>query len=126
MQDFAKMLGGLIVVFSLGGCGAQPECDSSETRKAVLDAISDNHSNPLVEFAAKNSMAKLGNNNDKPLYLLTQKMVTTSSSKDKRTLQCSGGISVSVGDVKATKEIEFTVQKADDGKLSVSVVPFQF
>jgi hypothetical protein len=53
-------------------------------------------------------------------------MVTTSTSKDKRTLQCSGGISVAVGDLKATKEINFTVQRSSDGKLSVSVAPFQF
>jgi hypothetical protein len=49
--------------------------------------------------------------------------VTTSSSNQKR---CSGAISVTVGDVKASKEIEFSVQKAVDGKLSVSVTPFQF
>jgi hypothetical protein len=31
-----------------------------------------------------------------------------------------------VGDVKASKEIDFAVQKVADGKLSVSVTPFQF
>jgi hypothetical protein len=49
--------------------------------------------------------------------------VTTSSSNQKR---CSGAISVTVGDVKASKEIDFSVQKATDGKLSVSITPFQF
>jgi hypothetical protein len=88
--------------------------------------------NPLETYAAKNSnvakekssAAKL--ENAKPLYLLGEKIVTTSTSKDKRTLTCSGGISVSVGDMKASKEVNFTVQQKSDGKLSVSVAPFEF
>ena len=115
----------------LASCDAKPECDTPETRKAILDIVSDDHRNPLVEFAArnstaKNSTAKASLENNKPLYLLGEKIVTTSSSNQKRTLQCSGAISVTVGDVKASKEIEFSVQKATDGKLSVSVTPFQF
>jgi hypothetical protein len=35
-------------------------------------------------------------------------------------------MSVSVGDTKATKEIEFSVQRSSDGKVSVAMVPFQF
>jgi hypothetical protein len=31
-----------------------------------------------------------------------------------------------VGDTKASKKIDFTVQQSSDGKLSVSVAPFQF
>ena len=121
----------LPILMSLGGCDPKPECDSPETRKAILDIVSDDHRNPLVEFAARNSTAKSSTakaslENNKPLYLLGEKIVTTSSSNQKRTLQCSGAISVTVGDVKASKEIEFSVQKATDGKLSVSVTPFQF
>jgi hypothetical protein len=116
----------LPMLISLGGCDPKPECDSPETRKAVLDIVSDDHRNPLVEFAARNSTAKVSLENNKPLYLLGEKIVTTSSSNQKRTLQCSGAISVTVGDVKASKEVEFSVQKATDGKLSVSVTPFQF
>ncbi|MET4201878.1 hypothetical protein [Bradyrhizobium sp. LA6.12] len=97
-----------------------------ETRKAILDIVSDDHRNPLVEFAARNSTAKANLENNKPLYLLGEKIVTTSASNQKRTLQCSGAISVTVGDVKASKEIEFSAQKSADGKLSVSVTPFQF
>lgn len=52
--------------------------------------------------------------------------MTISTSNQKRTLQCSGAISVTVGDVEASKEIEFSVQTSTDGKLSVSVTPFQF
>ncbi|WP_162137419.1 hypothetical protein [Bradyrhizobium sp. YR681] len=114
------------VIIFLGGCDAKPECDSPETRKAVLDAVSDDHRNPLVDFAAKNSTAKASLESKKPLYLLGEKIVTSSSSNGKRTLQCSGAISVAVGDVKASKEIEFSVQKSKDGKLSVAVTPFQF
>jgi len=123
----------------LSGCDAKPECDSIETRGAVLNIVSADHANPLVAYAARNSTVKTDDtknpaseenksagSNMKPLYLLGQRMVTTSTSKDKRTLQCSGGISVAVGDLKATKEINFTVQRSSDGTLSVSVVPFQF
>ena len=46
--------------------------------------------------------------------------------QDKLTVKCSGGISAAVGDIKATKEITFTVQQSSDGKISVSVDPFQF
>jgi hypothetical protein len=43
----------------LSGCDAKPECDSFETRNAVLQTVSDDHNNALVEYAAKNStMAK--------------------------------------------------------------------
>jgi len=31
-----------------------------------------------------------------------------------------------VGDIKATKEVTFTVQQSSDGKISVAVDPFQF
>ena len=112
----------------LSGCsgGARPECDTIETRHAVLQIVSDDHRNPLVDYAAKNSTAKPNQENTRPLYLLGQKIVTTSTSQDKRTLQCSGAISVSVGDIKASKEVDFTVQQAPDGKISVSVAPFQF
>jgi hypothetical protein len=116
----------LPILLFLAGCDAKPECDSPETRKAVLDIVSNDHRNPLVEFAARNSTAKASLENNKPLYLLGEKIVTTSSSNQKRTLQCSGAISVTVGDVKASKEVDFSVQKATDGKLSVSVTPFQF
>jgi hypothetical protein len=51
-------------------------------------------------------------------------MVTVSTDDTKRTLKCSGA--VTVGDVKASKEVNFTVQQASDGKSTVSVEPFQF
>ena len=119
----------------LGGCGPKPECDSFETRDAVLKAVSNDHNNALGRFAASNSTTKQpsgptsGAEAEKakqPIYLLGQKIVTTSTTPDKRTAVCSGAISVIVGDTKATKEIEFSVQQSSDGKISVSVTPFQF
>jgi hypothetical protein len=125
---------GLPVLIFLSGCGAEPECDSPETRSAVLQTVSDDHNNPLVKFAAKNSTAEKSDNaspeaeksREQPLYLLGQEIVTTATSEDRRTLTCSGSISVTVGDTKASKEVKFTVQQTPDGKLSVAVAPFQF
>ncbi|MBR0933154.1 hypothetical protein [Bradyrhizobium jicamae] len=110
----------------LGGCGDKLDCDSIETRNAVLQAVADDHRNALVNYAAKQSTAKADPENAKPIYVLGQKIVTTSAGGDKRTLQCSGGISVLFGNIKATKRIDFTVQQSSDGKMSVSVVPFEF
>jgi hypothetical protein len=60
------------------------------------------------------------------MYLLGDKMVTVSTGDNKRTMKCSGALSVTVGEAKATKEVNFTVQQAADGKTTVSVEPFQF
>ena len=118
----------------LSGCEAKPECDSFETRNAVLQTVSDDHNNALVKYAAKNSnVAKSSDANleaekskQQPSYVLGEKIVTTSTSENKRTLKCSGSMSVTVGDTKASKEVNFTVQQSSDGKISVSVDPFQF
>jgi hypothetical protein len=124
----------------LSGCNAKVECDSPETRDAVLKIVSDDHSNALATYAAKNSNVveedasnkglkgeqSAKSESVKPLYLLGEKIVTTSVSGDQRTLTCSGPMSVIVGDTKASKEVNFTVQRAPDGKMSVSVAPFQF
>ena len=115
-----------------GGCVPKVECDSPESRTAVLQIVSDDHSNALANYAARNSNVvkdvEKSENSDKakPLYLLGEKLVTTSISEDKKTLSCSGAISAVVGNTKASKEINFTVQRSPDGKLSVSVEPFQF
>jgi hypothetical protein len=115
----------------LAGCSAKPECDSFETRDAVLKSVSDDHNNALGKYAAKNSNSDGARSDaeqakERPLYLLGEKIITTSTSGDKRTLACSGSISVTIGDTKASKEIDFSVQQLSDGKISVSVTPFQF
>jgi hypothetical protein len=100
----------------------------------VLQTVSDDHNNALVQYAAKNSnVAKSSDTNleaktskQQPSYVLGEKIVTTSTGENKRTLKCSGSMSVTVGDTKASKEVNFTVQQSSDGKISVSVDPFQF
>ena len=120
------------VLILLSGCNAKPECDSFETRNAVLHAVSDDHDNALGKYAAKNSKTASEASPDaeksrqQPIYVLGEKIVTTSTSADKRTLKCSGSMSVTVGDTKASKEVVFTVQQPPDGKITVSVDPFQF
>jgi hypothetical protein len=126
---------GFPFLICLGACGPTAECDSPETRNAVLKIVSDDHRNPLLNYAAKNSnrgnasseaekSAKL--ESTRPLYRLGETIVTRSKGMDKRTLACSGSISATVGNTKASKEVNFTVQQAPDGKISVSVEPFQF
>lgn len=117
--------GGFSFLVFLTGCGAKTECDSIETRNAVLRFISEDRNNPLIDYAARNSNSQ-SRQDVKPLYQLGQRLVAAEKTKDKSTLKCSGGLSVSVGDFKATKEVNFTVQQLPDGKMSVSVEPFQF
>ena len=66
----------------------------------------------------------IGEVSAKPFYGLGEKIATMSASEDKRTLTCSGAISVVVGDTKASKEVNFTVQRPSDGKISVPPAPF--
>jgi hypothetical protein len=123
------------ILLLLGGCdGKPPECDSFETRNAVLQTVSSDHNNPLVRFAAGHSDEAASHDanpattkpDQPPLYTLGEKMITRSTSDDKRTLKCSGALSATVGEAKATKEVNFTVQQASDGKITVSVEPFKF
>jgi hypothetical protein len=118
------------IMLLLGSCAPKVECDSPETRSAVLATVSNDHSNALGEFAARNSDVSKETDSKseraKPFYRLGEKIVTVSTSGDKQTLKCSGGISVVVGDTRASKEVDFTVQRSTDGKTSVSVEPFQF
>src|ERR1700686_3899861 len=102
------------------GCIAAPECDSIETRMAVLQFVSGDGNNPLVTYAAKNSTlgkasatAKSQNSkSEKPLYQLGQKIVTTSTSKDKLTVKCSGGISAAIDHTNTTKKVNLHVQQS--------------
>jgi hypothetical protein len=70
----------------LNGCDAKPECDSIETRTAILNLVSSDHANPLVAYAARNSTANkddasktgsgenksAGADSMKPMYLLVK------------------------------------------------------
>lgn len=123
---------GLPLLIFLSGCKDQPsECDVPEIRNDVLKSFSDDPGNRLAAYAAGNSAANPDSasaaspQGGKPVYTLGE-IVTTSTSADKRTFQCSGDISVTVNGTTASKGVDFTVQKASDGKISVSVAPFQF
>ncbi|HLG84372.1 MAG TPA: hypothetical protein VKY22_25465 [Bradyrhizobium sp.] len=139
-RELSQVVWSVPLLIVVSGFGGKPECDSFETRSAVLRRVSDDHNNALASYAARTSSAARSDANDakadaekalnseraKPLYQLGEKIVTRSASSDKRTLTCSGSMSVTVGDTKASKEVNFTVQQASHGKISVSVAPFQF
>lgn len=133
----------LPVLLLLGGCdGATPECDSSDTRNSVVKIVSDDSNNALVAYAAKHSSVvearanNAGTDAEKSAiwekarqgasYTLADAISTNSKSKDKRILTCSGLLSATVEDTTAQKQVDFKVEQAPDGKVSVSVSPFQF
>jgi hypothetical protein len=132
-RERALVLFGLPLLIFLSGCKPQPSaCDTSEIRNDVLKSFSDNPNDRLAAYAANNSTANPDSagtaspEGKKPHYALGEEIITTSTSADKRTFQCSCEISVTVGGTAASKEVNFTVQQAPDGKISVSVAPFQF
>jgi hypothetical protein len=52
------LLGCFSVLLLLSGCGgAEPECDSLDTRNSVVKIVSDDSNNALVNYAVKNSDA---------------------------------------------------------------------
>jgi hypothetical protein len=146
MKHFGKQplaLWSLPVVLLLSGCGeAAPECDTSDTRNSVVTIVASNKHNPLVKYAARNSTAvqtRLGGANtdaeksgileeadERASYALDAAISTNSTSRDNREVTCSGVLSATVDDATAQKQVDFKVQKAPDGRMSVSVTPFQF
>jgi hypothetical protein len=88
---------GFAVLICLSGCNAKLECDTLETRDAVLKTISDDHNNALGKYAAENSTTARPSDaspeseklRQQPLYVLGEKIVTTSTGKDKHTLTCT-------------------------------------
>jgi hypothetical protein len=51
---------------------------------------------------------------------------TNSRSRTNRAVTCTGLLYVTVEDVTAQKEVDFKVEQTADGKISISVSPFQF
>ena len=51
---------------------------------------------------------------------------TNPKSKDRRAANCSGVLSVTVEDATAEKQVDYKIEQMPDGKVSVSVSPFQF
>ncbi len=105
-----------------------------------MKIIADDKNNRLVNFAAQNSdsvaeMVSHANAEDDKsailekakqgaIYALDDTIVVNSATA--RAATCTGLFSVKVGDTPAQKEVEFKVEQAPDGKISVSVQPFLF
>jgi hypothetical protein len=135
--------GYLPVLLLLSGCGgAEPECDSLDTRSSVIKVVSDDSNNALVNYAARNSSAveamvsKTNSEAEKSAilekarqgaaYRLDDTIRTNSRNKARRTVTCSGLLYATVEDATAQKQVDFKVEQAADGNVSVSVSPFQF
>jgi hypothetical protein len=133
----------LLTLLLLSGCGAAgPDCDSSDTRNSVVNFVSNDNHNALGKYAAEHSSAvqsKLSGANSeaeksgileeavhRASYALGDAISTNSRSKDKREVTCSGVLSATVDDATAQKQIDFKVEKALDGTMSISVTPFKF
>jgi hypothetical protein len=131
----------LPALLALSGCGeAGPECGSSDARNSVVKIIADNTNNSLLNYAIQNSSSvaeMLSNANadaeksairekakQGAIYTLDNTIVVNSTKA--RVADCTGILSVKVGDMSAEKEVEFTVEQTADGKISVSVMPFLF
>ena len=127
----------------LSGCGAPgPECDSQDARDSVLKTISDNSNNALVDFVARNSdtvaakVSKADTEAEKSAiwqqarqgaaYRLDAAIVMNSRNRSGRSVTCTALLSATVEESSAEKEVDFRVEQAADGKLSVTVKPFQF
>ncbi len=118
-----------------------PECDSLDTRSTVIKIVSDDSNNALVNYAVKNSSAvaaMVSNTNTEAeklaiwerarqsaIYRLDDAIRTNSRSKAERAVTCTG-LSATVEDVTAQKEVDFKVEQTADGTVSISVSPFQF
>ena len=129
------------VLLLLSGCGeAGPECGTSDARNAVIKSVADDRNNPLVNFAAENSdsvaellshakaetgkFAILQKAKQGAVYSLDDTIV--SNSRTARTATCTGLLAATLGDTTVQKEVEFKVEQAADGKISISVKPFLF
>lgn len=127
----------------LGGCGRSLlACDSSDIRASVIERLSSDSNNALVAFAARQSSAvkarvdRAGSDAEKSAilakakqgasYHLAEAISMNSESRDRRAVTCSGVVAASVEDATAEKQVDFKVEQAMDGKVSVSVTPFQF
>jgi hypothetical protein len=142
-QEGQTVLGCLPVLLLLICCGgATPECDSLETRNTVVKIVSDDSNNALVNYAVKNSSAvaaMVSNTNTEAeksaiwekarkgaAYRLDDTIRTNSRNKAKRAVACTALLYATVEDATAQKEVDFKVEQTADGRLSISVSPFQF
>jgi len=106
----------------------------------VIKNVADNRNNPLLNFAVDNSdsieaMLKAAKADAEKsairekakqdaVYSLDDTII--SNSRTARAATCTGLMSVRIGDTTAQKEVEFKVEQAAEGKISVAVKPFAF
>jgi hypothetical protein len=131
----------LPVFYVLSACGAaEPDCNSADARASVIKTVSGNSNNALVDYAVNTSSAlktqldAASTEADKSailekvrrsaVYRLSDKITT--NSKDARAVTCSGTMFATVEGETVQKMLDFKVEQEPDGKLSVSVSPFQF
>ena len=129
------------VLLLLSGCGdVGPECGTPDVRNSVIRIVSEDKNNSLVNFAVQNSDAvleKVRSANAEAekqtiwetakqgaVYSLDQTIVVNSRTRAAST--CTGLLYVRVGDTTVQKDVDFRVEQAADGKISVSVSPFLF
>ena len=142
-REQEALLGCFSVLLLLSGCGgAEPECDSLDTRNSVVKIVSDDSNNALVNYAVKNSdavAAKVSNTNTEAdklaiwenarqgaVYTLDDTIRMNSRNRATRAVTCTGLLYVTVAETTAQKEVEFKVEQTADGKMFVSVSPFLF
>jgi hypothetical protein len=131
----------LPVLLLLNGCGdVGPECGTPDARNSVIKSVADDRNNRLLNFAAENSdavaellshakadaekSAIMDKAKQGAVYSLDDTIVV--NSKSRGAAICTGLLYVRIGDTTAQKEIDFKVEQAADGKISVSVRPFRF
>lgn len=71
-------------------------------------------------------LAILAKAKEAAVYTLDDTVVMNSRNRATHAANCSGSLSVTVGDTTAQKQVDFTVQQSSDGKIFVSVKPFLF
>jgi hypothetical protein len=125
----------------LSGCGEQgPECGSPDARNSVVRIVREDRNNRLLNFAVENSssveesLRQAKAEADKSairekakqdaVYGIDDSVVVHSRSA--REAVCTGLLSVTVSDATVQKDVEFRIEQAADGKISVSVKPFLF
>ncbi len=138
------------VLLLLSGCGdVGPDCESADVRNSVVRIVSDDRNNPLLNFAVENSdaVAEWERNSasartrgvtdaeaekravwdkakQEAVYTLDE--IISVNSKNRSAASCTGLLYVRIGDTTVEKSVDFRVEQAADGKISVSVKPFSF
>jgi hypothetical protein len=134
----------------LSGCGETgPDCGAADVRNSVVKIVSGDSNNRLLNFAVENSdaVAELERNSasartrgvtdpeaekrairekakQEAVYTLDEMIAV--NSRNRSGAACSGVLYIKIGDTTVEKEVEFRVEQAAGGKISVLVKPFSF